>query len=263
VTSSSDKDTVTEVPHREAGEFADRRFRARRRLWRRRVWWVFPLVALLVFGTATLIGFVFARSAVEFYAGFGCGAALMLVLAFIDAPPHHVERWRQGAEGERRTARSLRGLSKADWQVIHDVDVGRGNIDHVLVGPAGVFVLETKQLNGDASVRRGVLSVHWREDPDDGYRLPRLTGTLKQRSSLVAQHLEAGGLGRLRVQPIVVLWAGFAQGSVVSGGVAWVQGELLAEVLGRQPRALTPEQMQRASAALLTLGKRESVAQAA
>jgi len=49
------------------------------------------------------------------------------------------------AEGEKATAKALRGLVKSGWTLLNDVDWGRGNIDHVLVGPAGVFLLETKK----------------------------------------------------------------------------------------------------------------------
>jgi hypothetical protein len=255
---------MAKVHDRQAGEFADHRFRERRRVWRRRIWWVFPLGAALVFGITVSLGFLFGRSHMQFYVGFGSGAALMLVLAFVDAPPHHVERWRRGAQGERRTARVLRSLSSTGWRIVNDVDTGRGNIDHVLVGPAGVFVLETKHLNGDASVRGGVLSIRWREDPDDGYKLARLAGVLKHRSSIVAGHLEAAGFGRLRVQPLVVLWADFEQGSVLSEGVAWVRGDMLVEALRRQAEVLTPVQVQCATSAVLTLDCRDgSVSQAA
>ena len=35
-------------------------------------------------------------------------------------------------------------LRERGWFALHDVQLGRGNIDHVLVGPAGVFTIETK-----------------------------------------------------------------------------------------------------------------------
>jgi hypothetical protein len=47
--------------------------------------------------------------------------------------------------GERRIAELLRTLG-ADWTVIHSVPVGRGasDIDHVAIGPPGVFTINTK-----------------------------------------------------------------------------------------------------------------------
>lgn len=54
--------------------------------------------------------------------------------------------WRKGAEGERAVGRRLDRLERDGWTVIHDLTVGsRGaNIDHLVIGPGGVFVINTK-----------------------------------------------------------------------------------------------------------------------
>ena len=44
------------------------------------------------------------------------------------------------------------------------------------------------------------------------------------------------------VQPIVVLWSDFPQGSIQSDGVAWVAGKRLAGVLAARPAMLSEEQ---------------------
>jgi hypothetical protein len=59
---------------------------------------------------------------------------------------HTAERaWRRGAAGEEEVARQLDKLG-ASWRVIHSVPVGSNDtdIDHVVIGPAGVFTLNTK-----------------------------------------------------------------------------------------------------------------------
>lgn len=59
---------------------------------------------------------------------------------------HTDERaWRVGAKGEQTVAKELERLS-GGWTVVHDVPVGdRGaNIDHVVVGPPGVFTVNSK-----------------------------------------------------------------------------------------------------------------------
>jgi hypothetical protein len=60
--------------------------------------------------------------------------------------------WRLGAEGEIEIARRLGKLGDA-WRVLHCVPVGeRGSdIDHVVIGPAGVFTINTKH-HQDAQV---------------------------------------------------------------------------------------------------------------
>ena len=56
--------------------------------------------------------------------------------------------WSQGAEGEEVVGEILEGLVADGWQVIHDVSFGRGNIDHIVVGPGGLFTVETKSRRG-------------------------------------------------------------------------------------------------------------------
>lgn len=51
---------------------------------------------------------------------------------------------RQGRDGEMAVGQFLERLREHGYQVFHDV-IGEGfNVDHVLVGPAGVFTVETK-----------------------------------------------------------------------------------------------------------------------
>ncbi len=57
--------------------------------------------------------------------------------------------WYSGALGEIAVGRILAGLGP-DWLVLHAVPVGTGStdIDHVLVGPGGVFTINTKNHSG-------------------------------------------------------------------------------------------------------------------
>jgi Nuclease-related domain len=63
-----------------------------------------------------------------------------------------VDRWLRGAAGEERVGAILDALHDRGWRALHDVDTGRGNIDHVLVGPGGVLSVETKSHRGRVSV---------------------------------------------------------------------------------------------------------------
>lgn len=56
--------------------------------------------------------------------------------------------WSQGAEGEEVVGEILEGLAAEGWCVIHDVAFGRGNIDHIAIGPGGIFTVETKSHAG-------------------------------------------------------------------------------------------------------------------
>jgi hypothetical protein len=74
----------------------------------------------------------------------------------------HTERdgYERGAEGEESTGRVLGALSAEGWRVFHDVrwpGRAQAHIDHVVVGPSGVFVVDTKAWTGEIEVRSGAL----------------------------------------------------------------------------------------------------------
>ncbi len=58
--------------------------------------------------------------------------------------PERIGRLRFGLEGERAVGQMLECLRDKGYRVFHDIPGPGFNIDHVLVGPAGVFTIETK-----------------------------------------------------------------------------------------------------------------------
>jgi hypothetical protein len=68
--------------------------------------------------------------------------------------------WDAGALGERIVADRLSRLIPHGWYVLHDVHwPGRpkANLDHVLVGPGGIVVVDAKNWTGEVRVSSGVL----------------------------------------------------------------------------------------------------------
>src|SRR6266850_4953397 len=60
-----------------------------------------------------------------------------------------------GRDGEKAVGQFLESLRGRGYRVFHDVVGGNFNLDHVLIGPAGVFIVETKthsKPSGDARV---------------------------------------------------------------------------------------------------------------
>jgi Nuclease-related domain. len=55
--------------------------------------------------------------------------------------------WRKGAVGEWEVEAELQQLPE-QFFVFHNLNTGRGNFDHIVVGPTGVFALETKNWIG-------------------------------------------------------------------------------------------------------------------
>jgi hypothetical protein len=58
--------------------------------------------------------------------------------------------WRVGADGEEAVGQELQGLEQSGWRLLHSVVVGSGkcDIDHVVIGPGGVYTLNTKTHRG-------------------------------------------------------------------------------------------------------------------
>lgn len=87
--------------------------------------------------------------------------------------------WRRGAEGEERVAAILARTLTTDWVVVHDLTIGtRGaNLDHLLIGPGGVFALHTHVLrHGRQDLRSSRTETHHRRP-----ERPRTTVPLRHR----------------------------------------------------------------------------------
>jgi conjugative relaxase-like TrwC/TraI family protein len=72
--------------------------------------------------------------------------------------------WRRGAAGERRTARLLAPLERCGWAVLHDLAIPgtQANIDHLIIGPGGVLVIDSKQYRGQLWLDRDGMVWHGR-----------------------------------------------------------------------------------------------------
>lgn len=81
-------------------------------------------------------------------------AALLFILWSLMRGLRHVERFFKGARGEEKVSGILRTLPDA-YHVFNDFTVGRNHIDHVVVGPCGVFAVETKFWSGKITVEEG------------------------------------------------------------------------------------------------------------
>jgi len=111
------------------------------------------LVALGVLAVATaLLGKAFGLRDWRFLAAEIALLVSMFVISRYVLPL--VERRDRGASGEEHVGELLDELPAREWQVIHDATMGHGNVDHILIGPAGVFTVETKSAPGPVRVGR-------------------------------------------------------------------------------------------------------------
>jgi hypothetical protein len=151
--------------------------------------------------------------------------------------------WRRGATGERATAWWL-GRLPADWHLFNDIPVGdRGaNIDHVLVGPAGVFTVNAKNLTGKVWVAsRSILH--------NGHKtsfLPKAVAEAKRASRLLSIALDRP----IEVYPILAILADDWRIKERPTDVLVAAPRGVKDWLRRQPTVLVPGDVTAISAAV-------------
>src|ERR1019366_4643052 len=137
-----------------------------------------------------------------------------------------VERHDRGATGEEQVGGLLDGLAGDGWHVIHDASLGRGNVDHILIGPAGGFTGETKSHPRPIKVAR----VHG--------------ATLSQAQ---AQRKAIARVTGVPVEPLVVFSRAWVDKPLARRkGVRVTPARMLAGYLERHPATLTQEQAEQA-----------------
>lgn len=127
-----------------AGSWARGRARTAQRDFVRRNWWVYvgAMLAILAItvGVASLMPTGFLKGLVV--GGFlvGGGAALWSLTVQVTGTAPVM----MGDTAEMWTAMVLRRLQSRGWRVVNHFVLAKDDIDHVLVGPGGVYVVETK-----------------------------------------------------------------------------------------------------------------------
>jgi hypothetical protein len=145
--------------------------------------------------------------------------------------------WRQGAAGERRTARLLAPLERHGWAILHDLALpgSRANLDHLVIGPGGVFVIDSKQYRGRLQLDAVGKLWHGR------HPLAPTLGAVSWEADQAAQALPDPGVA---VVPIVgVHGAQVPWGKVVTDGVPLVAAQRLPSMLRAVPAVLGPERV--------------------
>ena len=145
--------------------------------------------------------------------------------------------WRRGAVGERRTARLLGELERHGWVVLHDLAVphSRANIDHLVIGPGGVFVIDSKQYRGRLRLDSSGRLWH------GGYLLAPTLHAVSFEADQAAKVLTDPGV--VVVPIMAVHGAQVPWGKVVIDGVPVVPATRLPSMLRALPAVLTPERV--------------------
>lgn len=210
------------------GAYAWGRYRRGLRRWRGRFVPRLVYAYLPVTVVALIVAVWTGNSVLAFVAGLLTGSLATLLL--------RRSKTARRAAVESATGKVLATLAREGWQVEHDLPHERGNIDHVALGPGGLFLLETKNLRGRITVEDGVLTTRAQEDGSLIWRGKHLPGWLRSRAATVAERVRGGGGRRPWVNPVLVIWGDFAQRRVEADGIAYVHGDELADWLRSRPK---------------------------
>lgn len=155
---------------------------------------------------------------------------------------------KQGVEGERVVGQFLERLRADGYQVFHDV-VGAGfNVDHVLIGPGGIYTIETKTWSKPA---RGEPRIKF-----DGEQIT-VAGREPERDPVIQARAQASWLKGLltestgrpyEVFPVVVFPGWYIEQGEGTLRNMWVlEPKALAKFLANAPQRLEPEAIKLAS----------------
>jgi Nuclease-related domain len=181
------------------------------------------LVALGVLAVATaLLGRAFGLNDARFL---GSEVALLVgIFLIVRYVLPLLERRDRGATGEEHVGSLLEELSDGDWQVIHDVSLGRGNVDHILIGPAGISTVETKSHPGPVRVAK----VHG--------------ATLRQAQ---AQRSAIERVAGLKVEPLIVFSRAWVDRPMARRkGVRVLPARMLLGYLAKRAPKLSPQEIE-------------------
>jgi hypothetical protein len=153
-----------------------------------------------VLALATAVVFTVAILAFGHVLSFVSGAILLGVLLFLRSIANHAiadwSRWRRGGLVEEHVGRLLDELRSDGCTVLHDVrDPRGGNFDHIVNGPFGVFVIETKAGGWASTEQLGKIA----------HQAKRLKEELEARwvTPVICLHARRGGITKNGVVSIV------------------------------------------------------------
>lgn len=190
---------------------------------------------------------------ISWFAGGITGGLIGMWVALRDTPPAYVENWRDGAEGERRTEKQLRPLEGSGWRVVHDIAARYGNYDHVAVGAAGVFLLDSKNLRGIVKMRDGVPHLLRRMDPEADARLDDMAKHVLFAAAQLKRDIQQHAACRVWVQAVVVFWSEFPEGVVEGERCVFVHGSRLQAWLQQRPQCLREATIEHVAAAVAAI----------
>jgi hypothetical protein len=180
---------------------------------------------------------------------FGLGTAVCAVMAWRILLK--IRNNRRGLLGEQAMSEYLQPLLAQGYQVFHDIPGnGKWNIDHVAVGPAGVFAIETKYRTKKPGRNGG----RDHEATFDGNRIEfasgdydaQAAGQARDNARWLEKELSKATGERVMVQPIVAL-PGWWVTLKANSDVKVLSGKQVSGFIAKEPAQLSDKLIQQIS----------------
>jgi len=158
----------------------------------------------------------------------------------------------------QRTALALGALRSAGWSITHDVPAQRAVIEHMALGPAGSFVVESHTVGGSVRIDGDQVSTTMpgmatRTFPSDAWAHDaRLHAA--EANKLFSTQLSQ----RVIVNALVVIWGDFPQRHVEGHNVTFIHGDDLVGWLKARPARCGAGRIAELDAALASATRKAS-----
>ena len=178
-----------------AGRWAREKSRYEQLQWLKTRWLRFLLATLVVLAVSVALMAVRRDALMGIIVG-TLITSWLWALAFLVLQETGTASTLMGAEAEADSARQLHAMERRGWRVFDAVPIDEHNrdLDHLAIGPPGVFAFETKWSRSD--LLRG-------EAP---WLLQRHIDQARQRANAFRMKRTAFGLRDTPVTPVLVLW---------------------------------------------------------
>lgn len=201
-----------------------------------------PGLNYLIYAAVLALVASFISNRLSMLVAIGCA---LYALTLIKKSVFRSYSWLKGARGERVVAEALRELESRDFQVLHDLSNGKGNIDHIVIARTGVFVIETKAHEGTVQYIDGELrhkNYKFKRDP---------LKQVRRQAVCVAKNLEPITGKRIFVNSILCFVNAWVDGSALAvENVIVTRPQFLCKIVTRGKAKFSQTEVERMAAAL-------------
>ncbi len=160
------------------------------------------------------------------------------------------DNYRLGLRGEQAVAESLVEVADSGYRAFHDFFAEKlGNLDHIVVGSRGVFLIETKARSRPTKSKSGQPTHEVAYDGENlqfpNFRESQPVQQAKRNAQWLEKYLKKKTGENTPVEALIVLPGWFVSPSVKSAEVKAMNATYLVSFLRSKPEKISPAQVTR------------------